>query len=1035
MPVLLLAFMLGATAADNLAPYRGHPVLSLEIQAPKDENPKELRSLVDIQKGYLLRTDDIQTSVKRLYSLGRFSSVSVFAKRRQGTVQLTFQLTPLQHIEKITFEGLKQVKSNALIKALPVSPNDEFNSKTLPQIEERLLKHLHRLGYPDATLRAFHSQGTSYNRVRIRVEIEENAPTRIHTIAFEGATRLSPQHLAAFIQSREGGILNELLLRQDHKSLIQHYLSRDFRTVQIPPPTLTSTPQGTDVVFNINAGNRIALQFTGNRLLSRQTLVDLWPDASGRLRKGDLRTFQNRISSYYRQAGYPDTEVSLTGYHDQKGGIMRYLFQLKEGKAMQVGKITFTGNKAIPAHILREHIHSRLEQSFQSDELLQTIDTTDRQSIRFGDSRPEYSFGEVPSNTAPRIPSHRRWVREIYEDSLYELVAVYKDRGFLNAKVGPLQKTYKDDVLHIHVPIEEGVQTFIQSITFQHNFGIESSKLLTTLENSADFKLGAPLSHSRIEDARIALIRSYRDEGYIYARIFTSRALSSAGTAADIVFLFEEGPQVRLDRILIRGNDFTHEGLIRSRLKLKPGQPYRLHEALDSQRAVSSLGVFSSVKLRLIDEETPGERKDLIAQVNELQRHRIETVGGISTEDGPRLGLSYSHLNLFGTASTLTSSAKLNRQLPALFRFLYGSQGNSLQQRYDNYTSTTDQLTKALERELRLGVRSPQFVGLPLTPLLRLDVTDLRDNKTSYSLDATAATFGVEFFFGRHLKIDMGPQISLTRVECTSPLANCGEQVQQDTQSTRKVNQGSRVGLNLGSTLTYDLRNSPFNPTKGFILSLSGQYALGAFTADPTQVKVLNQFEEPSYVFTKVESRMTAYLPLGKSVLALALWGGTISMMKGELDDTPLDERFFLGGRSDLRGFQEESLIPEDACYQRGATNPDCKLKLPAVEQNKDGDPALSAFPSLGGNFYALAKAELRLPITQLLSLDLFVDAGNLWMYRPEQEYLKLRFGTGLGISLATPVGPLSFSVGFNPQWRASNLESPVEYYFSIGQF
>jgi outer membrane protein assembly factor BamA len=143
-----------------------------------------------------------------------------------------------------------------------------------------------------------------------------------------------------------------------------------------------------------------------------------------------------------------------------------------------------------------------------------------------------------------------------------------------------------------------------------------------------------------------------------------------------------------------------------------------------------------------------------------------------------------------------------------------------------------------------------------------------------------------------------------------------------------------------------------------------------------------------------------------------------------------------MGGRSSLRGFQEESLIPEDVCYERGIAPSGCKNRIPVVvSSDKNGNRTISAFPSRGGNYYLLAKAELRLPLTDILSLDLFIDSGNLWMLPPDLDNLALRFGTGLGLSFSTPVGPLSFSVGFNPGWKATNLESPVKYYFSIGQF
>ena len=101
MHALLLALVLAAPSTDLLAPYRGQPVLSIDVVAPTGENPEELRALIDIEKGYLLEQKDLKTSLKRLYALGRFSNISVYAKRLKGTVQLTFALEPIHRVAEI----------------------------------------------------------------------------------------------------------------------------------------------------------------------------------------------------------------------------------------------------------------------------------------------------------------------------------------------------------------------------------------------------------------------------------------------------------------------------------------------------------------------------------------------------------------------------------------------------------------------------------------------------------------------------------------------------------------------------------------------------------------------------------------------------------------------------------------------------------------------------------------------------------------------------------------------------------------------
>ena len=116
-----LCGVLGATqSSDALAPYRGQPILSIEIDAPRDENVDFLRSLVEIQPGYLLSASDIQDAIKRFYALGRFSNVLVFASRRLGVIEVRFELQPIRRLEDLRIQGLDEVDEGDLRRAIRI---------------------------------------------------------------------------------------------------------------------------------------------------------------------------------------------------------------------------------------------------------------------------------------------------------------------------------------------------------------------------------------------------------------------------------------------------------------------------------------------------------------------------------------------------------------------------------------------------------------------------------------------------------------------------------------------------------------------------------------------------------------------------------------------------------------------------------------------------------------------------------------------------------------------------------------------------
>ena len=179
-------------------------------------------------------------------------------------------------------------------------------------------------------------------------------------------------------------------------------------------------------------------------------------------------------------------------------------------------------------------------------------------------------------------------------------------------------------------------------------------------------------------------------------------------------------------------------------------------------------------------------------------------------------------------------------------------------------------------------------------PVLRLDLLNERDNRIAYSLDALRLLSGIDFRPYLWLLAEVEPGFTITNLECADPDVDCGQDLDGNQNTRLRLDRGQRTGFNLGSQITVDFRNSPFNPSRGWSLRFGTEYASGIVQDQGVNIN-------DTYAFLKSEGRLTGYLPLGDSVLALALWGGRIDVLDGT--EAPIDQRFFLGGRRTLRGF------------------------------------------------------------------------------------------------------------------------------------
>ena len=113
----------------------------------------------------------------------------------------------------------------------------------------------------------------------------------------------------------------------------------------------------------------------------------------------------------------------------------------------------------------------------------------------------------------------------------------------------------------------------------------------------------------------------------------------------------------------------------------------------------------------------------------------------------------------------------------------------------------------------------------------------------------------------------------------------------------------------------------------------------------------------------------------------------------------PIDERFFLGGSTTVRSFQQREL---------GLA---------------PGKPAPT-----GGSAYSLVNLEADFPLWNKVRGTVFFDSGSLSPDGLNIPTSNFRSGIGLGLRYALPVGPIRLDVGINPSprpyeaWGATNL-------------
>jgi outer membrane protein assembly factor BamA len=166
-----------------------------------------------------------------------------------------------------------------------------------------------------------------------------------------------------------------------------------------------------------------------------------------------------------------------------------------------------------------------------------------------------------------------------------------------------------------------------------------------------------------------------------------------------------------------------------------------------------------------------------------------------------------------------------------------------------------------------------------------------------------------------------------------------------------------------------------------------------------------------------------AELRLGENVRTAACTGTDPSNPPPAFCTYP-DRLFFMGGFDSMRGWLQDTFIPQDYA--------DTIAKNPSLCTSSSTNCFI---PIRGGNLMINPRFELRFPIHAPIDAALFADFGNLWA-DPTYVFshgLSFRADIGPGVRVDTPVGPLVFDYGINVTRRS--YEDFGAFHFAIGLF
>lgn len=619
-----------------------------------------------------------------------------------------------------------------------------------------------------------------------------------------------------------------------------------------------------------------------------------------------------------------------------------------------------------------------------------------------------------------------------------ELRGQYYSRGFYGLKINSKITALERNRVDVAITVNEGKVARIHYINLIGNKAFDEKKLISQFELSEptlfSFMSGSDKYSKQKLIGDLESLRSYYlDRGYINFNI-QSTQVSITPDRKDVYLTvnMHEGEKFTVSEVKLAGELILPEAELKQLLKIAAGDVFSRKAVTESSAAITErLGhegyAFANVN--------PAPEVDLVGKkvaltffidpAKKVYVRQIRIDGNSKTQDEViRREMRQQEGGWISTKQINRSRTRLQRlgylkevnvetppvpgtadQVDVNIRVAEGPSG-SLQAGMGYGTNgflvnlgVTEQNFLGTGKQLRF-----QFDNSRATTIYNVSYTDpyytldgisrgfslfsrstdaARINIASYSTDVVGANINFGFPISEFNTARSGLSIESTRI-------NTSDRTPQSIINW--INQyNDRFDVyRLESSWSHDQRDRVLFPTRGMMQQLSADFSLPVGDLQ----------------YYKASHRQSWYFPLPRRATLTLASHLAYGDGYGSTSQLPFFENYYLGGVNSVRGFRTNSLGPRE----NGRV--------------------------LGGNKKVQGSMEVIMPspfeeYASTFRWSYFVDAGNVFDNKHAVQLSEIRFAHGVAINWMTPMGVLSFSLGW--PLRTKPEDQMQRFQFNIG--
>ncbi|MBZ5530599.1 MAG: BamA/TamA family outer membrane protein [Acidobacteriia bacterium] len=950
---------------DDLNSLQGLKVARVEIKSPGVEHPEWFQPLLPQKVNEPLDKYKVRRSVQVLYDTGRFAAIQVEAQRTPaGEVTLTFAARESFFFGSITAEHAPSPPGDSrLVNASKLTLGEQFTEDKIKTGIAAMQRSLQENGYYQATITPSYEWDSRNRQVAVHFSVNKGKPARVGLIKVGGSPGYTAEEVRSIAKLHNGNRVTASRLTKALQRLRKRFQKKQRLEAQVTLTQRDYHPESNTLDYTFE--------------ISGGPIVDVKVEGA-KLRRGLIKKYvpvyeENAVDEDLLQEG----ARNLRDYFQTKG-----YFDVRVTYTQQQSQDG--GRRSVVYKVERNDRHKFAELTIEGNHYFRPEDIRERMVIQ----------------PAGGLLVHGVFSQSLLARDIQAIENLYRGSGFLQVKVTPAV-TGADEgrrsFLKVKLTIQEGPQTTVGKLDITGNSAISDDdirKLIAATE-------GQPYSDATILSDQTEVMDAYFNKGFSKVQFeYATQPEPGDATKINVTYKITEGPQVFVDQVLISGLHYTRPFVVDREVRIPPGSALSQQDMLSAQRRLYDLGIFNEVNMAVQNPDGQDTRKNVNFELSEAKRYTFSYGGGLEVQTGqptgttspqgqtgasPRVSFDITRLNFRGRAHTL-----------------------SLKTRYGN-----------LEKLALLGFEAPRWFD---SEKLSLAFTAF------YEQTNDVRTFTAK-------RLEGSAEIKQTLNKATTLLYRfiyrkvATDNLAININAVPLFSQAVRVGMPDFSYLR-DTRDNPIDSRKGSFTAADIGVASGAFGSQASFVRLVvqnstyYQFHKRRWVFAR-STRIGIEEPFGNTSAAIVPAGAVVPSTTHFI---PLPERFLAGGSTTQRGFGVNQAGPRDLS---------------------------TGFP-LGGEAQFINNLELRTPPLPLpfvgnnLSVVLFHDMGNIFatpkdmvnsfykFHQPNRStclnpalqtcnFNYVSHAVGGGVRYRTPIGPVSFDLGYNLNPPAFPVSVPIQ--------